>query len=60
MAQVLGMISPNIKTTKVRMPVAIPTALLPQRLIAKVVATEEADRLTMLLPIRMALNILPY
>ena len=60
MAQVLGMISPNMRTTKVKTPVAIPTALLPQRLMAKVVATEEADRLTILLPIRMALSILPY
>lgn len=60
MAQVLGIISPNIRIVKVRAPVAMPTALLPQRLMAKVVITEEAERLTMLLPIRIALSILPY
>ena len=60
MAQVLGMISPNIKITKVSTPVAMPTARLPQVLMANVVATEEADRLTILLPIRTALSILPY
>lgn len=44
----------------VRIPVAIPTAILPQRSIAKEVAREEALKFTMLLPIKMALSILEY
>ena len=41
------------------MPVAIPTVALPRRFMARVVAREEAVRLTMLFPIKMALSIFP-
>lgn len=57
-APVLGTISPKIKTRTVRIPVAIPTAKL--IFIARVVARADADRFTILLPIRMALSILLY
>ena len=64
-AIVFGVISPKIKIRKVRIPVAIPTKVLlffPRpacvaRLIASVVVREEAVRFTILLPIKMALNI---
>ena len=41
------------------MPVAIPAPTLPNRRSASVVAMLEADRFTTLLPINMALSILP-
>ena len=45
------MISPKIKTTIVKTPVAIPIATDPQSLIASVVAKEDAEILTILFPI---------
>ena len=59
------MISPNIKTKIVIIPVAIPVialtlSLIPElfaSFIAKVVVREEADKFTTLLPINMALSI---
>ena len=58
------MISPNIKTKIVIIPVAIPVialtlSLIPElfaSFIAKVVVREEADKFTTLLPINMALK----
>ncbi len=41
------------------MPVAIPAPTLPQILIAREVASEDADRFTMLLPIKIAESIFP-
>ncbi len=58
-AKVLGEISPKISTSTVRIPVAIPAPALPKIFVARVVAREAEDRFTMLLPIRMALSILP-
>ena len=58
-AIVFGLTSPNIKMRKVRIPVAIPAPALPKNFVARVVARDDADRLTMLLPIRMAESILP-
>ena len=58
-ASVFGEISPKIRIRKVKIPVAIPAPMLPQRLTAKVVAREDAERFTMLFPIKMALNNLP-
>ena len=55
-AHVLGTISPQSRTTIVKIPVAIPTARLMR--IARVVASADADRFTTLLPIRIALSIL--
>ena len=57
-ATVFGVISPKIKIKSVRMPVAIPTILLPQMWVARTVAREDAYRFTTLLPIRIALSIL--
>jgi hypothetical protein len=65
-AMFFGVISPKIKIKKVRIPVAIPIKvleLLPKpafeaKEIARVVVREEADRFTILLPIRIALSIL--
>ena len=57
-ATVFGVISPNIRIKSVRMPVAIPTILLPQMWVARTVAREDAYRFTTLLPIRIALSIL--
>ena len=42
-ASVFGEISPKIKMSTVRMPVAIPAPTLPQILIAREVASEDAD-----------------
>ena len=61
-AQVLGTISPPSKTTTVKIPVARPVIRLawsPKgslRAMAIVVAKEDADRFTTLLPIRIALR----
>jgi hypothetical protein len=57
--KVLGVISPNTRMSKVSTPVATPTALLPKRFMVNVVKREEADKLTRLLPMRIALSILP-
>lgn len=56
-AKVLGEISPKIRISKVKIPVAIPAPEFPHSLIAKVVDSAEADRLTRLLPIKIADNI---
>ena len=58
-AIVFGEISPKIKISSVRIPVAIPAPTLPQRLMASDVARDDADRFTILLPIKIALSILP-
>ena len=58
-AMVFGVTSPKINIRKVRIPVAIPAPALPKKWIASDVETEEADRFTMLLPIKMAESILP-
>ena len=57
-AIVFGVISPNRRIIRVRAPLAIATIELP-KLYARLVVRDAADRFTMLLPIRMALNILP-
>ena len=54
----LGIISPNIRTYKVRIPVATPTLIKCKCLIVRAVTRAEHDMLTILLPIRMVLNIL--
>ncbi len=41
-------------------PVAIPAPASPRSLVARIVAMEDKDRFTTLLPIKMALNILPW
>ena len=58
-AIVFGEISPKIKISSVRIPVAIPAPTFPQRLMASDVARDDADRFTILLPIKIALSILP-
>ena len=58
MAIFFGTISPKIRITTVRIPVAIPTESL--IFIATIVIRDDAVRFTMLLPIRIALSILPY
>ena len=58
-ASVFGVTSPKIRIRKVSIPVAIPAPTLPKYCIVREVAREEADRLTILLPIRMAESILP-
>lgn len=58
-AQVLGVTSPNTRTIRVRAPVDIPAPALPSHLVARIVANEEAEILTMLFQIRIALNIFP-
>ena len=58
-ASVFGEISPKIRIRNVKIPVAIPAPTLPRSLIAKVVAMDEAERFTILLPIKMALRSLP-
>ena len=55
---VLGVISPKTRISRVRTPVAIPIALFPKTFMVKVVSRDDADRLTILLPIKIALNIL--
>ena len=57
--KVFGVISPNTRISKVRIPVAIPTALLPNNLIVNVVISDDAERLTRLFPMRIALSIFP-
>ena len=56
-AMVFGEISPKIRISTVRIPVAIPAPALPKTCMARVVAREDAVRLTTLLPIRIALSI---
>ena len=66
-ATVLGMISPKIRMTIVNIPVAIPTAVAPlmpapierASFVASMVVREEAERFTILLPIKTALKSLP-
>ena len=62
-AQVFGTISPTSNTTMVRIPVANPVIRLcvlgVLKLIAIVVANAEAERFTMLFPIRIVLINLP-
>ena len=58
-AIVFGVTSPKIKIKSVRIPVAIPAPKLPKYLIASEVASEEAERLTILFPIRIAESIFP-
>jgi hypothetical protein len=58
-ALVFGVTSPKISTRNVKTPVAIPAPTLPKCFIAKAVAMEEADRLTILLPMRIAESIFP-
>lgn len=53
-----GVISAKTSTIKVRIPVASPTHLLPKVLITIVAVRDEAEMFTMLLPIKIALNIL--
>ncbi len=57
-ASVFGEISPKIRISSVKIPVAMPAPMLPNMRIASVVAREDAERLTMLFPIKMALSIL--
>ena len=56
-ARDLGVISPNINISNVRIPVDIPAPTLPNISIANVVAREDADRFTMLFPISIAESI---
>ena len=58
-AIVFGEISPKIKISSVRIPVARPAPTFPQSLMASDVARDDADRFTILLPIKIALSILP-
>ena len=58
-AIVFGEISPKISMTSVKSPVPIPTARLPPILLASTVASADALKFTMLLPIRMVVSILP-
>lgn len=51
-----GEISPKIRTSNVRIPVDTPMYLLPNMFVQKVVASAEAEMLTMLFPTRIALN----
>ena len=55
---VFGEISPKIRIKSVKIPVATPAPTLPNSWMASVVAREEAEILTMLFPISMALSIL--
>ena len=55
---VLGVISPKMSTTRVSTPVAILTPQSCHNLKANVVVKAEAERFTILLPIRIALSIL--
>jgi hypothetical protein len=57
-AIVLGVISPKRRTNIVKSPVAILTAAFPHNCRVMVVAKEDAEILTRLFPIRMALSIL--
>ncbi len=52
-----GVISQNINISKVRIAITIPAPILLKRLMANAVAIETADKLTMVLPINIALNI---
>ena len=56
-AKDFGVISPKIKMSNVRIPVAIPAPTLPKMSIARVVARDEAERFTMLFPINIAESI---
>ena len=58
-AKVFGDISPKIRIRTVKIPVATPAPTLPNSRSARVVAMLDAERFTMLLPINMALSILP-
>ncbi|CCY52966.1 uncharacterized protein BN781_01370 [Coprococcus sp. CAG:782] len=54
-ATVFGVISPNIRISRVSIPVEIPTAALPNTLVVRVVARDDAEMFTMLFPIKMVL-----
>lgn len=56
-AIVFGDTSPNIRISRVSIPVAIPAPMLPRSLTARVVARDDADRFTMLFPISIAESI---
>lgn len=58
-AMVFGVTSPKISIKNVRIPVAIPAPVFPKRWMAREVEMEDAERFTMLFPIRMADNIFP-
>ena len=57
MALVFGVISPKIRTNSVRIPVPTPTYMSPKARVTRIVARDEAEIFTILLPIRIALNI---
>ena len=59
-AMVFGAISPKIRISSVKIPVAIPAPTLPKRSMAMEVAREEAYRFTTLLPMRIADSIFPW
>ncbi len=56
-ASVFGETSPKISMRNVRIPVATPAPTLPNSLMASEVVSDDAERFTMLLPIRMAESI---
>ena len=56
-ARVFGDTSPKISIRKVRIPVATPAATLPNIEMASDVVSDDAERFTILFPIRMADNI---
>lgn len=58
-AMVFGVTSPKISIKNVRIPVAIPAPVFPKRWMARDVEMEDAERFTILFPIRMADNIFP-
>lgn len=55
--QVLGVISPKMRISRVRMPVVIPTYAFPRIFMVSVVMREETDIFTMLFPINTVLSI---
>jgi len=57
-AIVFGVISPKIRIKTVKIPVDIPAATLPKMRMASAVEIAEADKFTILFPIKIALNIL--
>ena len=59
-AHVFGIISPKSRMIRVSTPVTILTATLPQILIASVVASADAEILTILFPMSIVLSILLY
>ena len=57
-AAVFGVISPKISTRMVRIPVPRPIAKEPKTLVTITVARDQAERLTTLFPMRIAVSIL--